>query len=45
MVADGVPQPYLDKWIASLTDRVEIQKTKAVFAWGLFSARKPGPLY
>merc|ERR1711924_85863 len=21
MVKDGVPQPYLDKWIASLTDR------------------------
>lgn len=45
MVKDGVPRPYLDKWIASLTDRVEIQKSKAVFAWGLFSARKPGPLY
>ena len=45
MVNDGVPQPYLDKWIASLTDRVAIQKDKAVFAWGLFSARAPGPLY
>jgi cyclopropane fatty-acyl-phospholipid synthase-like methyltransferase len=45
MVKDGVPQPYLDKWIASLTDRVAIQKDKAVFAWGLFSARAPGPLY
>jgi len=45
MVKDGVPQPYLDKWIASLTDRVAIQKDKAVFAWGLFSARAPGPLF
>jgi len=45
MVADGVPQAYLDKWIASLTDRVAIQGDSAVFAWGLFSARAPGPLY
>ncbi|KAK7237389.1 sterol 24-C-methyltransferase [Aureococcus anophagefferens] len=45
MVKDGVPRPYLDKWIASLTDRVKIQGDEAVFAWGLFSARKPGPLY
>ena len=45
MVKDGVPQPYLDKWIASLTDRVAIQKDKAVFAWGLFSACAPGPLF
>ena len=45
MCKDGVPRPYLDKWIASLTDRVKIQKDEAVFAWGLFSARKPGPLY
>ena len=45
MVADGVPEAYLDKWVASLTDRVKIQRASSVFAWGLFSARKPGPLY
>ena len=45
MVKDGVPRPYLDKWIASLTDRVKIQGDEAVFAWGLFSARAPGPLF
>mmetsp|Transcript_22676 Transcript_22676/g.68050 ORF Transcript_22676/g.68050 Transcript_22676/m.68050 type:complete len:307 (+) Transcript_22676:180-1100(+) len=45
MVKDGVPRPYLDKWVGSLTDRVKIQEEKGVFAWGLFSARKPGPLY
>jgi len=45
MVADGVPEPYLAKWVASLTDRCKIQRDSAVFAWGLFSARNPGPLY
>ena len=45
MVAEGVPEAYLAKWVDSLTDRVKIQREKAVFAWGLFSARKPGPLY
>mmetsp|Transcript_6571 Transcript_6571/g.19986 ORF Transcript_6571/g.19986 Transcript_6571/m.19986 type:complete len:309 (-) Transcript_6571:633-1559(-) len=45
MVAAGVPRPYLDKWIAALTDRVDIESTKHVFAWGIFSARKPGPVF
>lgn len=45
MMAEGVPRAYLDNWVASLTDRVEMQKTKAVFAWGIFSARKAGPMY
>ena len=45
MMADGVPKPYLEKWIASLTDRVQIESTEHVFAWGIFSARKPGPLF
>jgi sarcosine/dimethylglycine N-methyltransferase len=45
MMADGVPGPYLDKWVAALTDRCEIQGTKKVFAWGIFSARKDGPVF
>ena len=45
MVKEGVPKPYLDKWIAALTDRVKIESEKHVFAWGIFSARKPGPVF
>ncbi|KAJ8605805.1 hypothetical protein CTAYLR_000541 [Chrysophaeum taylorii] len=45
MVANGVPKPYLQKWIDALTDRVEIESSKHVFAWGIFSARKPGPVF
>lgn len=45
MMKDGVPKPYLDKWIAALTDRVEIESKNHVFAWGIFSARKPGPVF
>ena len=45
MMADGVPEAYLDKWIESLTSRVEIQKNHGVFAWGIFTARVEGPVY
>ncbi|KAJ1462916.1 S-adenosyl-L-methionine-dependent methyltransferase [Pelagophyceae sp. CCMP2097] len=45
MIADGVPAPYLANWVASLTDRVDIQRAHAVFAWGIFAARKPGPMF
>lgn len=45
MEAEGVPAEYLDKWLGSLTQRVEIQRSHAVFAWGIFMCRKPGPLF
>ena len=45
MMAEGVPGPYIDKWVGSLTERVRMQTEKHVFAWGVFSARKPGPLF
>mmetsp|Transcript_24125 Transcript_24125/g.77819 ORF Transcript_24125/g.77819 Transcript_24125/m.77819 type:complete len:310 (-) Transcript_24125:484-1413(-) len=45
MIEDGVPKPYLQKWIDALTDRVKIESEKHVFAWGIFSARKPGPVF
>lgn len=45
MEAEGVPAEYLDKWLGSLTQRVEIQKAHGVFAWGIFMGRKEGPLF
>ena len=45
MINNGVPKPYLQKWIDALTDRVAIESDKHVFAWGIFSARKPGPVF
>lgn len=45
MQKDGVPQGYIQNWINSLSDRVKIQSEKQVFAWGIFSARKPGPVF
>jgi len=45
MMKDGVPGPYLDNWVKSLTERVDIQKNKHVFSWGIFTARKPGPVF
>jgi len=45
MMAEGVPKPYLEKWTNALKDRVQIESTKHVFAWGIFSARKPGPVF
>lgn len=45
MTKDGVPKQYLDNWVKSLTDRCEIQKRKNVFAWGIFTGRKPGPIF
>jgi cyclopropane fatty-acyl-phospholipid synthase-like methyltransferase len=45
MLAEGVPEKYLGNWVSSLTDRCEIQESKGVFAWGIFSGRKPGPLF
>jgi len=37
----GVPDPYLDNWVSSLTERADIQGEQGVFAWGVFVARKP----
>jgi cyclopropane fatty-acyl-phospholipid synthase-like methyltransferase len=44
MLADGVEEAYLAKWIESLTSRVDIQKNHGVFSWGIFACRKPGPV-
>lgn len=44
MLADGVPAAYLEKWLQSLTSRVDMQKNHHVFAWGIFASRTPGPL-
>lgn len=45
MISEGVPDAYLDKWMESLTSRVDIQKEHAVFAWGVFACRIDGPIY
>lgn len=45
MIAEGVQEAYLEKWLDSLTSRVEMQKQHKVFAWGIFAATKPGPVY
>ncbi|KAJ1623152.1 S-adenosyl-L-methionine-dependent methyltransferase [Pavlovales sp. CCMP2436] len=45
MEAEGVPAGYLEAWLTSLTQRVDIQRSHAVFAWGIFMCRKPGPLF
>lgn len=45
MVNEGVTDAYLDKWMESLTSRVDIQKQHSVFAWGVFSCRIEGPIY
>lgn len=45
MMNEGVAEVYLDKWMESLTSRVEIQKEHGVFAWGIFACRKDGPIF
>lgn len=45
MKKEGVNQAYLDKWMESLTSRVEIQNNHGVFAWGIFSCRVDGPIF
>lgn len=45
MISEGVTNEYLDKWMDSLTQRVDIQNDKAVFAWGIFGCRKEGPVF
>jgi sarcosine/dimethylglycine N-methyltransferase len=45
MLLQGVPATYLDRWMESLTSRVRIQESHQVFAWGIFTGRKPGPVY
>jgi sarcosine/dimethylglycine N-methyltransferase len=45
MKKEGVPDAYLDKWMESLTSRVDIQKNHGVFAWGMFACRSEGPLF
>jgi sarcosine/dimethylglycine N-methyltransferase len=45
MLAEGCTEEYLDKWMDSLTSRVEIQKIHKVFAWGIFISRIDGPVY
>jgi sarcosine/dimethylglycine N-methyltransferase len=45
MKNEGVTDEYLDKWLASLTSRVTIQREHGVFAWGIFNCRLDGPLY
>ncbi|KAL3927863.1 MAG: hypothetical protein SGARI_005208 [Bacillariaceae sp.] len=45
MVQEGCSEGYLDKWMESLTSRVDIQRDHKVFAWGIFTARKDGDVY
>lgn len=45
MMADGVDEAYIDKWMEAVTSRLSVQKTHALFAWGIFSARIEGPVY
>lgn len=45
MVKEGVTDAYLDKWMSSLTSRVEIQEEHKVFAWGIFACRTDGPIF
>mmetsp|Transcript_41813 Transcript_41813/g.50144 ORF Transcript_41813/g.50144 Transcript_41813/m.50144 type:complete len:309 (-) Transcript_41813:255-1181(-) len=45
MLSEGVDSAYLDKWMTSLTSRVDIQKNHEVFAWGIFSCRLKGPIF
>lgn len=45
MMAEGVPEEYLAKWLDSLTQRVDIQREHEVFAWGVFSCRTDGPIF
>mmetsp|Transcript_19970 Transcript_19970/g.33153 ORF Transcript_19970/g.33153 Transcript_19970/m.33153 type:complete len:302 (-) Transcript_19970:159-1064(-) len=45
MMDEGVAEAYLDKWMASLTNRVEMQRDHKVFAWGIFSCRVDGPIF
>ncbi len=45
MLRENCPESYLDKWMESLTSRVDIQKNHKVFAWGFFTARVDGPVY
>jgi cyclopropane fatty-acyl-phospholipid synthase-like methyltransferase len=45
MTEEGVSEAYLDKWMDSLTSRVSVQRDHKVFAWGIFSCRKEGPLF
>lgn len=44
MLAEGVEEAYLAKWMESLTSRVDMQKNHAVFSWGIFGCRKEGPI-
>jgi sarcosine/dimethylglycine N-methyltransferase len=45
MLTEGCSEEYLAKWRESLTGRVEIQKNRQVFAWGIFTSRLDGPVY
>jgi len=45
MIKEGVTEGYLAKWMESLTSRVDIQKEHSVFAWGIFTCRKEGPIF
>lgn len=45
MMEEGCTEPYLAKWLESLTSRVEIQRDHKVFAWGIFTARLEGEVY
>lgn len=45
MMAEGCSEAYLAKWMDSLTSRVETQKNDKIFAWGIFTSRKEGPIY
>lgn len=45
MISEGVQDAYLDKWLESLTSRVDIQREHSVFAWGVFTCRVPGPVH
>lgn len=42
---EGCSETYLEKWMESLTSRVEIQRMHSVFAWGIFTSRLEGPIY
>jgi sarcosine/dimethylglycine N-methyltransferase len=45
MLKEGCSEAYLDKWMESLTSRVDMQKEHRVFAWGIFTCRIDGPVF
>lgn len=45
MLEEGCSEGYLAKWLDSLTNRVSIQRSHKVFAWGIFTVRLEGEVF